>query len=584
MHQFSLESASRAVSRWTEVALRNPAAILVAASIGSMGIGIGNQLAQDDIPIILKNPAVAHPGFDAFIKAYWPPGFSPDLYRPFGTLTLALQWHLSAQHPWVLHAVSIVLYAAVVLATWGLLRRLAPPAPAFLAALLFAVHPVHVESVAVAVNQGELMVALILTLCTSAYIDARRGGTLSNRRLISFLLAFGVACLFKEHAIVLPALLVACELTILRTVTPDRRMQRQRLRLGVWLLTFAGIFLLIRTLVLQNFTGTFAAEAFYGLGQGGRVTTMLGVVPIWFRLLLWPAHLQADYSPQEVVAVTGLGGWQWLGLALLAATALATILAWRRAPSVSFGLLWAAIALAPVSNILLPTGITVAERTLFLPSVGVAIVAAVLLSWLARQWNDVRPSVRQLGMAGFCLLAFAGLLRSATRMRVWNNQEYLWQRTLEDAPASYRAHHTVAQIARNHQVKGLAEYHFRRAIELWPRGYGIMTDLGDLYRDAGLCEPAVVQYERALEVAPGRSATRLSLVSCLLWLGRYSEARGQARMGKAWEHERPYFERAMDLADSATATSAPAHSIRMPAFPGSTVTAIGSSRPAQDAS
>lgn len=548
-----------------------------------MGLGVGNQLAHDDVAIILKNPAVTQPGLDVFQKPYWPPGFSPDLYRPFGTLTIALQWHLSAHHPSVLHAVSILVYVALVLAVWGLLRRLVDPTPAFVAAALFAVHPVHVESVATAVNQGELMVALILTLCVTGYIDARRAGTFTTRQLVTLLLAFGVACLFKEHAIVLPLLLVACELTVLRGVTADLAMRRQRIRLGAWLLTFAAVFLLIRTLVLRNFAGTFAAEAFYGLGPAGRVTTMLGVVPTWLRLLFWPAHLQADYSPQEIVGTASMGGWQWFGLALVAGSVLLTTMAWKRAPVLALGVLWAAISLAPVSNIVLATGITVAERTLLLPSIGVAMGAAVLLSWFASQWTAVRPQVRALGIAGLFLLVVAGMARSAQRIGVWNNHDYLWQRTLEDAPLSFRAHHSVAQLARAQGLNGPAEYHYLRTIALWPRAFAAMTDLGDLYRDNGLCEPAVIEYERALQVAPGRADARLSLVACLLWLGRYPEAYRLARTGKAWDFHRRRFERAMLLADSAGAAAAPPFSVRMPASAGSSVTRIGTPKPATGA-
>ena len=61
--------------------------------------------------------------------------------------------------------------------------------------------------------------------------------------------------------------------------------------------------------------GSFTAEALGGLGVGGRALTMLTVVPEWFRLFLWPAHLRADYSPQEIVAATQWGMDQTFGAA-----------------------------------------------------------------------------------------------------------------------------------------------------------------------------------------------------------------------------------------------------------------------------
>src|SRR5262249_13399587 len=121
----------------------------------------------------------------------------------------------------------------------------------------------------------------------------------------------------------------------------------------------------VRTLVLAgDVVGAFTAEALAGASLGGRMLTMLQVVPEWFRLLLWPAHLQIDYSPNEIVASSGMGAHEWLGLALLATTVVVIIAARRRATVVSFGLAWCAVAIFPVSNIV-PTSIVLAERTLF---------------------------------------------------------------------------------------------------------------------------------------------------------------------------------------------------------------------------
>jgi hypothetical protein len=130
-------------------------------------------------------------------------------------------------------------------------------------------------------------------------------------------------------------------------------------------------FYYVRTRVLGgNLAGTFVAEHLVGLSMGERAIAMLAVVPQWFRLLFWPAHLRADYGPAEFVAQTA---WSWdhtLGLMLLTGSLVLAIASWRRAPLATFGICWSTIALFPVSNVLMPTGILLAERTLFLPSVG----------------------------------------------------------------------------------------------------------------------------------------------------------------------------------------------------------------------
>jgi hypothetical protein len=125
--------------------------------------------------------------------------------------------------------------------------------------------------------------------------------------------------------------------------------------------------------------GSFTAEALTGLGIGGRALTMLQVVPEWFRLFLWPEHLRADYSPNVIVTATHWGVAQTFGVTLLLA---AVVLAWvcRRArPAVTFGILWTAVGLVLVSNLIVATGIVLAERTLFLATIGVVIAGGDLL-------------------------------------------------------------------------------------------------------------------------------------------------------------------------------------------------------------
>jgi hypothetical protein len=539
-------------------------ATLVILVLAAMGLSMGNQLAMDDLPIIAGNPAVHDPSLAVFIRPYWPEGFSPDLYRPFATLSFALQWALGGGVPLAVHLMSLVMYSALVLAVWGLAKRMIPPGPAWLCAALFAVHPVHVEAVATGVNQGELMVALFLTLATASYIDGRRSTRFGVRRAIAIAFAFALACLYKEHAVVLPGLLLAAELTVLRGqgVGPDFRLL---VRLYAALVLETVVFLVVRTVVLGDFAGSFTAEALQGLGIGGRTMTMLGVVPIWLRLLVWPAHLQADYSPGEIVAATTMGPAQWAGLLLVAGSAASALLAWRRAPVWTFGLLWFAVSIVPVANILVATGIVLAERTLLLPSVGLAIgLGGLLAALLARLPGAATRAPAIVALATVVL--GLGVIRSALRTQVWNSNDYLWQRTLEDAPLSYRAQHARAQYLFKNGMRAEAEVHFRRAIELFPRSFQPQADLANQYRLADLCGPAIPLYQSALRLAPRRADARLSLVSCLLWEGHYQGAIGQTRLGRGWGIDDPNFLNALTVADSALLNSAPRHTVRLRAL------------------
>ena len=134
------------------------------------------------------------------------------------------------------------------------------------------------------------------------------------------------------------------------------------------------------------------AEALRGQTMGGRVLTMLKIVPEWARLFVWPAHLRAEYSPREFVASTSFGGAEATGLAIVVLVALTIWTTRRSAPTVAFGLSWMCIALFPVSNVVIPTGILLAERTLF--------CRAWASCWrLAARWRSRRVDGRTLRRA-----------------------------------------------------------------------------------------------------------------------------------------------------------------------------------------
>jgi hypothetical protein len=535
--------------------------LIVAASIS----GIGNQFAQDDFPIILKNPAVhdlLH-SYQLFAQPYWPKPFTPDLYRPLAVLSYAIQWAVGGGSPLLFRICSYALYALVTLAVFRLARLLLPFVAAFAAAALFAVHPVHVEAVAMAVNQGELWVALLGCLAVVLYLRARaEGGSLPLRTELSLTALYLVACFFKENALVLPGLLVAAEALLVPAGEPLRARVARGRRLLLLLLLVAVSFYGVRTLVLGgDLVGTFTAEGLANLTVGQRALTMLAVVPRWFYLLLWPAHLQADYSPAEIVSQTSWGAEQTLGALLLLAVLLALIAAWRRAPVISFGLAWCAIALFPVHNVLVPTGVVLAERTLFLPSIGLVLALGGLGALLAER----AAQAGRLALASTLgALLILGVYRSTTRHPVWADQFGLWYDTANrDAPKSYRAHHALAELYYVAGSEGRAEREYRLAITYAPPNVGqVYLDYANKLRLKGFCYPAAQLYRQSLRIAPNNMAARASLLACLFHLGAYREALGVARIGVTYNWQLATWQALRNTADSALRVGAPPGSVK----------------------
>jgi len=548
--------------------------------------GWANQWVQDDLPIIFNN-ATAHSigaAWHGFLEAYWPEPHSRELYRPLTIFGFAIQWLVGGGDPLVFRLVSTAFYAGVVLAVWRLARRLLPAGMAWLVAALFAVHPVHVEAVAVAVNQAELVVALIAVLMVTAWYDRRIAGRSTGGWWgVGMIVTYIVAMLVKEHALVIPVIIAAMEWSILdEPRTLRARLRDHALVIGGATLSIIGMVVLRSVVLAGNTRGSFVAEGLVDSGLGGRALTMLGVVPEWFRLLIWPQHLQADYSPREIIPAAGFGLEQAVGVALLLLALVILLRCRHRLPVASFGAAWLAIGLGPVHNVLVPTGIVLAERTLFLGSIGFVLGGVALLhaGWLQLEGSDSRVA-RAVAAVGIGVVLILGISRSTSRQRVWHDQATLWRQTVIDAPLSYRAHWAWAEVLFAGGAKGPAEAEYRQAIALYPPGWPVYLELADHYRIAGNCYPAMELYHQGLALSPNVPSGRASLVACQVYLGQYREAAASARLGAALALEakgerrlddvldraHAILTRYAEIADSADRVGAPPGSVALPPPP-----------------
>lgn len=390
---------------------------------------LGNDFSLDDRGIILRNPLVQEPGdgWRAFAHPYWPKAESDaGVYRPLAIVSYALDWAVSGGDPRWFHGVNILWNAAVCVLVWLLAAQLLAPAGALAAALLFAVHPVHVESVANVVGRAECMAA--------AFVLAAL--LLHRRRSWGAPVLFVLGLFAKESAIVFLALAPLGDLLL--TAEPRATMKERR-----WLYAaYGGAVALYAGALVAVFHGrefTQIAPVFEGLGAGERLLTVLTIIPHYPRLLVAPFDLSWDYSPQVISPATGLDLLGISGLVVVAAYAAVLARVWRHDRVLAFALAWVPIALAPVANVLVPTGIALAERTLYLPSVGVVLVAGLVVQRLG-----VHRPLPTLAAMGCVVLLFAG--RTWTRTPVWRNNRALALTLLADHPESYRAHQAVARV------------------------------------------------------------------------------------------------------------------------------------------
>jgi protein O-mannosyl-transferase len=531
--------------------------------------GIGNGFALDDLPIVVDNPAVhsLDQVFRLFGLPYWPPRFGASLYRPLLTAVFAVQWSIADGAPGVFHGTSIILYATLSALVLGLFRQVLPPAAALVGGALFAVHPVHVEAVANVVGQGELITAIATVAACASYIQARRIGRMSVARVAWIGVLFAVACLCKEHGLLLPALLVALELLVIRddsrrTIPLVRRL-RDTAPLLLTLAAIGTVYLVARVAVVGSVLGEKHLVPLYGVR---RIWAMLAVAPHWVRLLAWPSHLSADYSPPQIVLPESPGLGIILGVVVLAAAIMAFAAlgrgdasSQRERDGARLGIALIAITILPVTNLF--SVMVLAERTLLLPSVGaMLIVGAATAAALRRISLSARGGAYTAGLAVSAIVVVAlGAARSRSRQLVWRDDATLFAQTVEDAPRSYRAQFLYGQMLFEQGRHAEGERRLRLAIALNPTPSDVspLNYLATQYRDAGMCVQALPLYRDAIANAPTRPDVRYGLAECLFATERRDEARRLAAEGSRRGDLRTLFDGLLARIDSAS--SAPAH-------------------------
>lgn len=429
----------------------SPTRIYLTVATCAIAVHLGalwNQFAMDDVAIVVWNPLVQSISgvWRAFAAPYWPANLGGLVYRPLPIATYTLDWQLHS--PAWFHVMNLLWHAGATVAVTALARRWVSATAAIATGIIFAVHPVHVEAVAGVIGRAELMAAT--GACLAVYAAVVKNS-------IGWSAVWLLAGLFsKENAVVAPVLIAWA--WVLGFARPTR--QRMLAFAGSWV-AIGLLYLAVRLIVLHPYSGyqNLAAQ-FLGQGPVAIRLTAVGALVDVVRLLVFPLHLQADYSPDERVAITSLLDARFLlGLLLLVGWVALTVFAWRRGRRVeAYGLGWVAIAYLPVANLLFPHGVLLGERLLYLPSAGIALAAGAALDRLPRPWWAVAVVIIGLG---------AGI-RSALRVPVWRNNGALALSMIADAPRSYRSwdHLGWELLWARKYVRALES--FRRAGDIYP--------------------------------------------------------------------------------------------------------------------
>ena len=405
-----------------------------------------------------------------FTENYWWPSFPSELYRPLTTFTYLCNWSVlgDADHPWGYHLVNYLLHGANALLIFVLARRITGrPWLALMAAALFALHPVETESVTNVVGRAdELVTFWILTAfwCHLRAADSagwRRAGWVVAMGLAS---AIGMFC--KESAVMLVALLPLYDWLFRWPIFTGNGWERflraaEEFVLKSYVALVPGIvlFFIMRHILLQ--TSPIYGELFVDnpISHAAPVQGFLTAVKVlgrYVELLVFPRTLSCDYSYNQVPLYgAGASLWEnaqcWLSLVFVSVLVGLSLLnglgLWGRTrrPLLVFGVLFFFGMMMPTANILRPIGSIMAERFLYLPSIGFCLVAAPALLWLGRKTAGLvgAPAAREGAWAALVLpvLVLGALgVRTYARNADWKDEFSLWTSAVQAAPDSFKVH------------------------------------------------------------------------------------------------------------------------------------------------
>jgi len=514
--------------------------LLAAACLIPFANGLSGDFTYDDKAIVRDNVRIQSP--ETLGQIFETPYFggargSGAQYRPILLLTFAVQWWVHGKRVVPFHVVNLLFHAAATLLLWKLWRRLlVPPAAALAAALLFAVHPIHVEAVTSLVGRGETQAAVLTLLYVHVALPGlEERGRRKGAALAAALFLYLLALLTKESAATAPVLAFLCAFRLAeggtgrRLAAAFRRGASLYVGSAVALAAYFGSRVWVLGGAIKGArTGIFEVEnPLAPLAAPARVANACLILLRYLGRIILPLRLSADESAWAIrpLPATSLAA---AGAVLLLALAAAAALA-RPRSTAGFGLLFFGAAILPASNLLFPIGTIFAERVTYLASGGICLAAGAAIAGAAEQMGALTPARRAVLAAAVLLLS----VRTAMRATVWSSDESLFENSALVEPRSAKNHYNLGYIRAEDQRfrEGLEAY--RRSTETYPKYWDAWAGKGRCERQLGMLTAAKRSYERALEALPTYENGFFGLGLVLEDEGRDREALEAYRRGLA---------------------------------------------------
>jgi tetratricopeptide (TPR) repeat protein len=443
-------------------------------------------------------------------------------WLPATFLSLALDHEISGMDPGRFHVTNAVLFALGAVVFFRALHLLTGAFwPSFAAALLFAAHPLRVESVAWITERKDVLCGLFWFLCLLAYARYARTQKVLDYLLVALCLL--LALMSKPMAVTLPFVLLLLDYWPLRRLDTLSGQGQNTSRLRpvlekIPLLALSAGFSLI---TVRAHSGVGALAPLSDITLSGRLANMLCAYGTALEKTLWPANLAMLYPRADPPLLSA----PVLGSALvLAAITAASVLARKKAPFLPVGWFIFLGALFPVSGVMQAGVQAFADRFTFFSHTGAAVMAAFGAASIAAALGRRRSGVpAALGVVLAVTVAALGV-SSALQTRYWKDSITLFTRTLSLTRDNWFVEHLAGTALVEKKRFKEAEPHLRRSVSINPEFAGARVSLGNALSGTGKTSEALEEYRQALRLSPGYGAAYCSMAMLYEKEGDYAEA------------------------------------------------------------
>lgn len=485
-----------------------------------------NGFVLDDTMVYAKN-TIVNQGFDGIPELLKTPrlkGFGylkNENYRPLSLVMFATEVGLFGLNATVAHFFNILFFSLCVILLFLFLNKLleGKPVVAFIAALLFAVHPIHTEVVANIKSLDEIFCFLFAFLSLNIFVSYMRSG--------NFLwLLLGLASLFlsflsKETVITFLGII---PLVFFLYINND---MRRAIFMTAGAVVVAGIYLLIRHNILSDYGASTAAVEFIDNALVGapnlamRLGTAFFTLGMYVKLLFIPHPLIDDYGYNSVPYV-GFGNvWVLLSVAIyISAGAVGVYRLFKyKKDKWAFGIMFYMATIALFSNIVFLMGSAMGERFLFFASAGFCLLAALAIEkWILKadiSYEAFTKNKLALGILVPVCVLFSYL--TFARNAEWKDNPTLFETDLARSPDNGRLHYYVGNelvenvlpkekdTAKRRQILNDAIEHLHKATSIFPRYTDAYTELGTGYLNLAQYDSAEVNFKIAISQSPYQS-------------------------------------------------------------------------------